>query len=218
LEEHVRTPLVILFHEYTGMDEALYTKAQTLVNEGFLVGVADLYGKEHRDLSPEKARELLRPLRKNRLFLRERAMEACEALSSAAGKRREEIFLLGFSLGGGAVLELIRCLSYGGAVSVYGYLDSPFRESEDSGETPLLVIHGMKDGVVLPGDLLLFMGELERRKWSAEVVLYSGVGHGFCNPLVPRDLSRGNYYDRAHHVKAWNRGMAFFHSLKALRE
>jgi dienelactone hydrolase len=216
--ESEKASLVLLFHEYVGMDEALHIKARALAEEGFLVGMVDLYGVECRDLSPEKARELLKPLRKNRLLLRERALEASEALGAATRRKPKETFLLGFSLGGGGVLEMVRYQPWAGAVSVYGYLDSPVRESEGSRETPLLVIHGMKDRVVPPEDLLLFLEELEQREWHAEVLLYSGVGHGFCNPSGTADFSRGNFYHPEYHAKAWKRILEFFESLEDLRK
>ncbi len=217
-EVNEKTPLILLFHEYTGMDEELHAKAGSLVDEGFLVGVADLYGAEHRNLSQEKARELLKPLRKNRFLLRERALWSAEALGGVARRVPEEILLLGFSLGGGAVLEMVRYRSWGGAVSVYGYLDSPAGEIESPEETPLLVLHGMKDRIVPPEDLRVFLEEMGRRQWNAEVVLYSGGGHGFCNPRVEPDPARGNEYDLVHHVRAWRRMSEFFRSLRASRK
>ncbi len=217
-KENEKTSLILLFHEYVGMDEALCAKARDLAEKGFVVGVADLYGAEHRNLSPEKARELLKPLRKDRFLLRERALECAEDLVTAARRKSEETFLLGFSLGGGGVLEMVRCGFWAGAVSVYGYLDSPARESENSRETPLLVIHGMKDRVVPPEDLRTFLEELEWRQWHAEVILYSGAGHGFCNPSGIPDFSRGNYYDPEYHAKAWKRILEFFESPRRVRE
>jgi len=198
-------PLVILFHEYLGMEQHIIDKAMELAKEGFKVFVADLYGRNIKPKNHNEAYPHYRFLKENPLVMEKRSRLAVfQAETCLNSQHHAGIALLGFSMGGWAALALAQSsLDIRLAISVYGYLNT--LTHMDCVSCDLLIIHGLKDKIVLRKDLVAFLDLAENLGKNCEVVLYSSVGHGFCNPSLEPDLALGNFYDQHHFKRSWHR-------------
>ncbi len=198
-------PLVVLFHEYLGMEQHIRDKAMDLVGQGVAVFVADLYGRKIRPRNHQEAYPHYRYLKANPLVMEKRAQLGVEqAIGCVNFQTHAGIAVLGFSMGGWAALGVARSnpdIRLG--VSVYGYLNTLTRMDRVSCD--LLIIHGLKDKIVPRSDLTAFLGLAVELEGNCELVLYNRVGHGFCNPSLEPDLDLGNFYDQGYHEKAWRR-------------
>ncbi|GKT37446.1 dienelactone hydrolase family protein, partial [Aduncisulcus paluster] len=72
-------PAVLLFHEYTGLNEVTVNHAKHLAAAGYAVLAADFYGVSNRPANIDEARSTHRIYRNDRLLMRERA-KACLAV------------------------------------------------------------------------------------------------------------------------------------------
>lgn len=200
-----RPPLVVLFHEYLGMEQQIMDKAMDLVDQGVAVFVPDLYGQKIRPRNHQEAYPHYRYLKANPRVMAQRAQWGVDqAMACVNFQTHAGVAVLGFSMGGWAALGVAGChpdIRLG--VSVYGYLNGLTRL--DRLACDLLIIHGLKDKIVPGSDLRVFRELAGRCQDRCDLVLYGRVGHGFCNPSLESDPALGNFYDRAHHEKAWCR-------------
>ena len=176
-------PAVLLFHEYTGLNEVTVNHAKRLAAAGYAVLAADFYGVRNRPSTVEEARSTHRIYRNDRLLMRERAKACLAVLRDQSNVDPDRIFVLGFSFGGGAALELARTGErLKGAVSVYGYLDTSFPVSAGDIECPLLAVHVTNDPVVPEEHLLMFRQEMQAAEVKYDLVQLDNAQHGFANP------------------------------------
>ncbi|MCP4116278.1 MAG: hypothetical protein GY737_12900 [Desulfobacteraceae bacterium] len=207
-------PLVVLFHEYLGMEEHMTDKAMDLIDRGFAVFVADLYGREIRPRNHGEAYPHYRFLKSNpRVMDRRARLGVDQAMACIGSQTHPCMAVLGFSMGGWAALGVARsCPWVRLAVSVYGYLNA--LTGLDSAPCDLLIIHGLKDRIVPREDLTVFRDLAGRPQGRCELVLYDRAGHGFCNPSLEPDPALGNFYDREYHEKAWQRIVAALEQMR----
>ncbi|WP_421903899.1 dienelactone hydrolase family protein [Maridesulfovibrio sp.] len=176
-------PAVLLFHEYTGLNEVTVNHAKRLAAAGYAVLAADFYGVRNRPSTVEEARSTHRIYRNDRLLMRERAKACLAVLRDQSNVDPDRVFVLGFSFGGGAALELARSGErLKGAVSVYGYLDTSHPVSPGEIQFPLLAIHVNNDPVVPADHLLTFKDEMQSAEVKYELIRLDDAQHGFTNP------------------------------------
>ncbi|MFW5500533.1 MULTISPECIES: dienelactone hydrolase family protein [unclassified Maridesulfovibrio] len=176
-------PAVLLFHEYTGLNEVTVSHAKRLAAAGYAVFAADFYGASNRPANIDEARSTHRIYRNDRQLMRERARACLAVLQDHADVDPELIFVLGFSFGGGAALELARTgEKLRGAVSVYGYLDTSHPVAAGDIECPLLAVHVNNDPVVPEEHLLMFRQEMNAAEVIYDLIQLDNAHHGFANP------------------------------------
>ncbi len=176
-------PAVLLFHEYTGLNETVINHAKRLAAFGYAVLAADFYGLRNRPSNTDEARSTHRIYRNDRLLMRKRARACLDVLYSHPEVDLSCIYALGFSFGGGAALELARTgVQLQGVASVYGYLDTSNPASSGDVKCPLLVIHIKDDPVVPEQHLRMFEKEAYSAEVDYELHLLDNARHGFINP------------------------------------
>lgn len=176
-------PAVMLIHEYTGLNEVILGHAQRLAAVGYAVLAADFYGLHNRPSTIDEARTTHRIYRNDRLLMRERAVACLEVLNAQPQVDLSRIYALGFSFGGGAVLELARTgAELRGAVSVYGYLDTSHPVTAGEIKCPLLAIHVNNDPVVPEEHARKFESEMHDAEVEYELIKLDNAWHGFANP------------------------------------
>lgn len=178
-----RYPAVLLFHEYTGLNDVTIGHAKRLAEAGYAVLAADFYGLEDRPATIDEARTTHRIYRNDRLLMRERAEACFEILCNQPEIDFSNIYVLGFSFGGGAALELARTgVSLKGAASVYGYLDTSHPVAAGEVKCPLLAIHVNNDPVVPAEHLAMFEDEMHSAGVDYDLICLDNAQHGFANP------------------------------------
>lgn len=214
------TPLVILYHEYMGLQPFIFRTAERLVSKGVNVFVADLYGQGIRPGSHQEAHPLYRQLKQNPARLRERAVAAVSHARTLRNHGSDgsapALVLMGFSLGGAAALEAAgACGDVSLTILVYSHLmwGSPASKPPVSGN--LLLFHGMQDTVVPFDHLVRFTASLKSSAADSELILYADAGHGFCNPAQPSDPDKGLGFHRLSCDRTWERILTALQRLKA---
>ncbi len=193
-------PAILLIHEYTGLNEPTLDHARRLARVGYAVLAADFYGPSNRPRNIDEANKFHRVFRSDRLLMRERAKTCFNALADQPELDITRIAGLGFSFGGGAVLELARCIDQGninpdaalvGAISVYGYLDTTHPAQHGQINAELLTIHVENDPVVPEKHAEMFTNEMNEAGANWSMIRFKNVQHGFANPDNPEfDLKR----------------------------
>lgn len=206
---------VLLVHEFMGPGEYMHRHAERLAAEGFVVFACDLYGQDIRPATPAEASAVSHIYRDDRLRMRRRVRAAFDALASHPTARSLPLCSLGFSFGGGAVLELARSgAPVAATCSVYGYLSTSHPLTAESAGTlpcgPILALHGAHDTVVPLSDLAPFVTEMRDAGLDARTLIYADAGHGFCNELLVRDDAHNSWYCPTVATRAWQDILTFF--------
>ena len=193
-------PAILLIHEYTGLNRPTLEHAQRLARAGYAVFAADFYGPENKPRNIDEANKFHRVFRDDRLLMRERAKTCFDTLAQQPEVDIKRIASLGFSFGGGAVLELARYVDQGnknpeaaliGAISVYGYLDTTHPAERGQIKAELLTIHVENDPVVPEKHAEIFANEMNKTEANWSMIRLKNVQHGFANPDNPEfDLKR----------------------------
>lgn len=209
---HCGVPGVLLLHEYTGLGGYLFRSAAQLVRAGYAVLCADLYGTALRPADFEQARDCLRPLRDDRALLQLRARAGLDALASVPGVDAGRLLAMGFSLGGGATLELVRAgAPLRGAASMYGYLASSQQVTPGAAHCPVLVHLAGRDHVIPLRDIEPFVREMTDAGVDCRVLLHAGAGHGFCNAAYGTDFNAAaSWHCPRTEARAWGDVLRFF--------
>ncbi len=205
-------PGVLLLHEYTGLGGYLFRSAARLVQAGYAVLCADLYGMALRPADIEQARACLHPLRDDRALLHLRARAGLDALAGVPGVDAGRLLAMGFSLGGGATLELVRAgAPLRGAVSMYGYISSSQPVATGITHCPVLVHLAGQDHVIPLREVEPFVREMTAANVDCRVVLHAGAGHGFCNAAYGTDFNAAaSWHCPRTEVRAWDDVLRFF--------
>ena len=187
--------------------EAVLAKAQALADAGYMVLVADLYGKQ--PASFDEARNLAFDLRQTPDSYRARLRAALKALASMQETRSLPFAAIGFCLGGQAVLELARDgAPLEAVVSFHGMLDTEQPASPGGITARILVCHGDADPMVPRSQVIKFWEEMDTAKANWHFHSYGGVKHGFTNPAPTENPATA--YDASADRQSWAAMLALF--------
>ncbi len=196
--ENPNGKVVILVHEFWGLNQQMKNTAERAAKEGFLTLAADLYdGKITAD--PAEARKLKDGLAEERAL--ENLRDAIKYFQTL-GVKSEKIAIWGFCMGGGFVFQAAtRGVEAGAYVIYYGRVldDSEILENIQS---PLLGVFGGLDKNI-PRDLVeRFHGALHDLEKPHEVYIYPEADHAFANEERP-------VYNEKSAADAWSKTITF---------
>lgn len=195
-------PLILLIHDWDGLNEYEIRRATMLADEGYAVFAVDLFGKGIRPTADKDKRQHTGELYENRTLMRA-LMQGALAEAGTRGAHTENAVAMGYCFGGAAVLELARSgADLKGFVTFHGGLGTP--EGQDYSHTKgrLLIFHGTADTAITMDDFSRLAGELEQAGVQHEMITYSGAPHGFTV------LGSERYHDTAD-KKSWQRFLQF---------
>lgn len=214
LERTGPLPGVLLIHEFTGPGKYMLPHAERLARAGYAVLICDMYGVGVRPSDSTEASATSRIYRDNRPLMRARARAGLDALRDLPQTDDHHHFVIGFSFGGCAALELLRSgAPVAGAVSFYGYLDTTHPCKPGTAQGRALVLHGAHDKVVPMSDLPYFEDEMRKAGVQYETVVYNDAGHGFANASHKKDPATGSWYCETTAEHAWERTLKFLGNL-----
>ncbi|MEJ2038653.1 MAG: dienelactone hydrolase family protein [Desulfosarcinaceae bacterium] len=172
-------PLVLLIHDWSGLDDYEIKRAGMLADLGYAVFAADLFGAGVRPAEIEERRRLTGELYKDRARMRELLYGAIAA-AKARGLNTANAVAMGYCFGGAAVLELARSgADFKGFVTFHGGLQTPEGQDYASARGKYLILHGTADTSVTMQDFAALANELEARGIPHEMITYSGAPHAF---------------------------------------
>jgi len=172
-------PLVLLIHDWDGLNDYEVKRAKMLADMGYAVFCADLYGAGDRPTALEDKRahtaELYKDRDKMRLLIQGALDEA-----AALGANVDNAVAMGYCFGGAAVLEFARSgVDLKGFVTFHGGLATPEGQDYSKAKGQFLIMHGTADTSVTMDDFADLARGLEKFGVRHEMITYGGAPHAF---------------------------------------
>lgn len=197
---------VLVFPTIMNPTRAVEEKAKSLAADGYLVLIADFYGKTPSDF--DESRLFAGEIRQAPELYRQRLRAGLRALARLDEAKDLPFFIIGFCMGGQAALELAReGAPVEAVVSFHGLLDTQMPAEPGSVTARILVCHGDADPMVPREQVMKFWQEMDRAGANWHFHSYSGVRHGFTNPAPTENPATA--YDASADGQSW----AAMHSL-----
>jgi dienelactone hydrolase len=191
---------VLVYPTIMNQQGVVLDKAQSLAEHGYLVFVADFYGRNPKNF--EQSREFAGEIRATPEDFRRRMRQAIAALVSLPDIEDLPFAAIGFCMGGGAVLELAReGAPLEAVVSFHGLLGTDLPAEPGKVTARILVCHGDADPMVPRSQVVSFWEEMDQAGANWHFHSYSGVKHGFTNPGPALNPAVG--YDASADRQSW---------------
>jgi len=172
-------PLVLLIHDWDGLNDYEIKRAEMLSALGYTVFAADLFGKGIRPATIDERRQRTGALYADRPRLRA-LLHGALTVAKRQGARIDNAVAAGYCFGGAAVLEMARSgADLKGFVSFHGGLDLPPGQDYTKVRGSVLILHGTADSSVSMNDFAALAVALETAAVSHEMITYSGAPHAF---------------------------------------
>jgi dienelactone hydrolase len=213
-----KLPVVIVVHDWNGIDEYERRRCRMLAELGYLAFAADVYGREVRPKTMQESAAASGALKGNRPLLRQRLDAALEAVGKMEHADPSRVAVIGYCSGGTAALEMARSgADIVGAVSFHGGLDSPTPADAANIRGKILVLHGADDPMVPPSEMEAFMKEMRDARVDWQLIAYGGAVHSFTEPRAGSDRTRGAAYDERADRRSWEHMRLFLNEVFAAR-
>lgn len=208
-----KRPGVLVVHQWTGPGDYEKMRARMLVELGYNVFVADIYGKGIRPQPPESGKEAGK-YKNDRKLYRERLNAALEVLAKNDRTDASRVAVIGYCFGGTGALELARSgAEVKAAVSFHGNLNSPAPEDAKAIKGQVLVLHGADDPFVPGGEVEAFHSEMRVAGVKYKFVAYPGAVHSFTQKKAGDDVSKGAAYNTDADAKSWEEMKQLFEAV-----
>ena len=172
-------PLVILVHDWDGLNEYEIKRAHMLAEMGYAVFAVDLFGAGIKPTEMDHMKALTGALYKDRGKMRALMQGAVEA-AKAQGANTANAVAAGYCFGGAAVLELARSgADLKGFATFHGGLKTPDGQNYTNTKGELLIMHGSADTAIPMEQFAALATELEAAGVKHQMVTYSGAPHAF---------------------------------------
>lgn len=192
------SPLVLLIHDWDGLNGYEIKRAEMLADLGYEVFAVDLFGKGVRPTGLEEKQQRTAALYNDRTRLRA-LLDGALVAAKAKGGNVENAVAVGYCFGGAAVLELARSgAPLKGFVSFHGGLTTPAGQDYSRVKGSVLVLHGSADASVSMDDFAALTVALETAGVPHEMISYSGAPHAFT-------VFGGERYRKDADEKSWQR-------------
>jgi dienelactone hydrolase len=198
---------VVVFPTIMNPTPSVIAKAQDLAANGYLVLVADFYGRT--PASMDQSREFAMEIRATPQAYRQRLRMALKALASLPEAAGLPIGAIGFCMGGQAALELARDgAPLFVAASFHGLLNTDQPAEPGAVSARILVCHGDADPMVPREQVMRFWEEMDAAGADWHFHSYAGVKHGFTNPGPTTNPATA--YDASADRQSWAAMYALF--------
>jgi dienelactone hydrolase len=202
---------VVIYPAWTGISDNEREHAQRLAELGYVVFVADTYGKGINPTPPKEAGAEASKYMNDRDLYRQHARAALEQLALMPAVDTSRIAAIGYCFGGTGALELARS---GAAIKVvvvfHADLTSPTPEDDKSIKGRVLALHGADDPIVPAAEREKFEKEMRDAHVDWQLVTYGGAVHCFTDAHAGSDLSHGCAYNAEAEQRSWRAMLDFF--------
>ncbi|MFN8673587.1 MAG: dienelactone hydrolase family protein [Candidatus Sericytochromatia bacterium] len=192
-----KLPVVVLFQEIFGVNHHIRDVAERIAKEGYFVVAPDLFHREieryeadYNEEGMKKGFELY-PKITNEIFLND-VKYVFDSLKNYENANTEEVFTMGFCMGG-RLTYLSACeFKLKGALSFYGGgLAQTLLDKTNKISCPIKLFFGGKDSYISHENVEQIRNSLTENKKDFEIFFYPEADHGFfCN-------ERGSYNPEA---------------------
>jgi dienelactone hydrolase len=199
-------PGVLVLHGGGGIGPHAKHRADMLAAMGYAAFVPDLFG--HAVHGVEAAKALTAQLTDDWADLRVRCSSALNVMREQSQVDRDRIAVIGFCFGGQAALELGRSgTDLRAIVGFHSQLRTARPEDSVHIKAKVLICLGDRDCFVSRDERDAFMENMTGCQVDCQLLLFSGVGHSFTDPLAEASGVPGLKYDKRADQRAW-RAMA----------
>jgi len=201
-------PGVLVVHEWWGHDDYARKRADMLAAMGYTAFALDMYGDGKLAKHPEDAKKFAGELMSNMDTAVTRFKAAETLLDGHDTTDAEKTAAIGYCMGGGVVLHLVRSgADLKAAASFHGTLGASEKPpAKGSVKTKLLVAHGAADPMVTADSVEAFQKEVAAAEIDMKFVAYEGAVHAFTNPAATargEEFGIGLKYDEKADAESW---------------
>ncbi len=199
-----QAPGIVMIPDWMGVIKKAKERADKTAELGYVVFVADVYGKGVRPKNGDEAAKLATSLKNDRRELRLRAQGAFDLLKKLPMVKKQKLAALGYCFGGTTALELGRNgAPLKGILTFHAGLDSPNPADGKNITGRVLVLHGADDPYNSSEDLTAFEAEMRNAHLDWELVKYGGAVHSFTDKTAGNDNSKGAAYNARADQRSW---------------
>jgi dienelactone hydrolase len=206
-----KRPGVLVVPDWMGLGDHYRKIGDKLAGLGYVVFVADMYGKGVRPKNAKEASALATKYKSDRPLMRQRIKAALEELKKNKNVDPNRLAVMGYCFGGTVALELARSgADLRGVVSFHGGLDTPTPNDAKNIKAKVLAMHGADDPFVPPKDVAAFQDEMRKAHVDWQMIIYGNAVHAFTTTAAGTDNSKGAAYNAAADRRSWEAMKSFF--------
>ena len=199
-------PGVLILPAWQGIDKETRTAALELEKEGYIVFIADIYGKGNIPEDNAAAAKLSSYYKSDYKAYQHRIALALDELKRQ-GASSDKIAVIGYCFGGTGALETARAgFEVQGVVSIHGGLNKDKTRPNIPIKTKVLIQHPAEDKSVSQEDYDSLAKELREGNADWQIITYANSGHTFTNP-------ESNDYNEIMAKRAWNHLLMFLEEI-----
>ncbi len=202
---HGKRPGVVIYPAWKGISDNEHVHAERLAKLGYVVFIADIYGKGVHPTTNAKAAALSAKYIQDRALYRRHVLAAYDILRANPMVDPKRIAAIGYCFGGVGALELAR--SGADIKDVVGFhvanLSNPTPADDRNIKAHVLILQGFLDPNTPPAARLGFEEDMENAHVDWQVVLYGGTAHCYTDAEAGNNLARGCAYNPVAERRSW---------------
>ena len=191
-------PTVLIIPTVMGVQPLEIGFAERLVDLGYHVVIADLFGRRFTSgVDREAAFAAMGELRSDRAALRDRLLAVVEEVRKREHVDKDRIAVIGYCFGGQCALDVARSgADVAGVAAFHGLFDPPGLPPNPI-KAKVAAYHGWNDPMVPPEAVVALGNELTEGGADWQIHAYGHVAHGFTNPNATQLGIAGVEYNAA---------------------
>jgi dienelactone hydrolase len=208
-----KLPVVLVIHEWWGLNDYIKDRVKKLANLGYLAIAVDMYGDGKMGNNPDEAGKLATPFYTNPALAKSRFDAALAKIKTYTNADTLKIAAIGYCFGGAMVLNMARMgEGLSGVVSFHGNL-AGLPADKKLLKAKVLVCHGADDKFVSPVEVATFKKQMDSIGADYTFKQYAGATHAFSNPAATEMGQKFKIpiaYNAAADSTSWNDMKDFF--------
>jgi dienelactone hydrolase len=206
-----KRPVVLLVHEWWGLNDYVKNRAKQLAELGYLAFAVDMYGNGKVAATPDEAKSYAMPFYKEPEMAASRIADAWAKAIGYPLADSSKVAAIGYCFGGGMLLNAAKMgMPFTGIVSFHGSLAGV--PPKGPMKTKFLICHGQADKNVSAEDIAIFKKQMDSVGADYTFKEYAGATHAFTNPdatEVGKKFNMPIAYNAAADTASWYDMKAF---------
>lgn len=206
-------PVVLVVHEWWGLNDYPIMRARKLAEMGFIAMAVDMYGSRRIAADPTEAQQLATPFYQDPQLSKTRLKAALLKLNDFTQADMGKVYAIGYCFGGSVVLNAAKLgADFTGVVSFHGGL-AGVPPKKELLKAKVLVCNGEKDQFVSAGEITTFKHQMDSIGADYRFIEYPNATHAFTNPDATRTGKKFNLpieYNKKADDDSWNDMKMFF--------